>query len=120
MRAVADYFSVFENESFICVPNGAYTLSDDYFCRVFKFFVQLFAKLGVCTIIKRGKRIVENEYFGFSRNCSRNGKPLLLPARNVTPELSDFVFFLFGKFIDELFRLRNIFRNLEIFVGKAL
>ena len=66
-------------------------LSHDDFCSGRIFFGKPLSHERVGTEIERGKSIVENENFGFSRESAGNGKSLFLSARKITPELSDLV-----------------------------
>ena len=110
MSSLAYYSALIEYENFIRVFNSAYTLRNDDSGRIGILFGNTFSYERVGTEIERGKSIVENKYFGFSRESAGNLKPLFLSARKITPELSDLVVGFFVKLIYEFARLRSFER----------
>ena len=105
MRSHAGYFSVFQHDNLVRVPDRADALRHDQPGRTRALLIERLAQGAVGLIIQRGERVVENDDLRFSRHRAGDGEALLLAAREVGAALRDKIVIFFGQRFDKFARL---------------
>ena len=80
MGSIADGLTIFQNQNMIRIANRTDPLSDNHQCCIREMFFNSLAQLGICAIIQRAGRIVQNQNLRLRRHGTGNQNPLFLPS----------------------------------------
>ncbi len=102
--------AVVEHHNLVCVLHGGHTLADDNARPLDIGRAQFLNNLCRRLHINAGQRIIQQQYLGVTYKGTRNGRALLLPAREGGTALTNQTLYPFGQ-------LRQIVGEARLFDG---